>query len=92
VRDGVGAWRPGRDRDEATRHLYFVLLRDVLMPTDSSRKNRLLDLVIKALKEAKETKSELTVTLLEMVLLNEMDEEAATSTSDRPRSRHLHLN
>jgi hypothetical protein len=62
------------------------------MPTDSSRKNRLLDLVIKALKEAKDTKSELSVTLLEMVLLNEMDEEAATSASDRPRSRHLHLN
>jgi hypothetical protein len=62
------------------------------MPTDSSRKNRLLDLVIKALKEAKDTKSELTVTLLEMVLLNEMDEEASTSASDRPRSRHLHLN
>jgi hypothetical protein len=62
------------------------------MPTDSSRKNRLLDLVIKALKEAKDTKSELTVTLLEMVLLNEMDEEAAASASDRPRSRHLHLN
>jgi hypothetical protein len=62
------------------------------MPTDSSRRNRLLDLVIKALKEAKDTKSELTVTLLEMVLLNEMDEEAATSASDKPRSRHLHLN
>jgi hypothetical protein len=62
------------------------------MPTDSSRKNRLLDLVIKALKEAKDTKSELTVTLLEMVLLNEMDEDASTSASDRPRSRHLHLN
>jgi hypothetical protein len=62
------------------------------MPTDSSRKNRLLDLVIKALKEAKDTKSELTVTLLEMVLLNEIDEEASTSASDRPRSRHLHLN
>jgi hypothetical protein len=62
------------------------------MPTDSSRKNRLLDLVIKALKEAKDTKSELTVTLLEMVLLNEMDEDASASASDRPRSRHLHLN
>jgi hypothetical protein len=62
------------------------------MPTDSSRRNRLLDLVIKALKEAKDTKSELTVTLLQMVLLNEMDEEAATSASDRSRSRHLHLN
>jgi hypothetical protein len=62
------------------------------MSTDSSRKNRLINLVIKALKEAKDTKSELTVTLLEMVLLNEMDEEAAASASDRPRSRHLHLN
>jgi hypothetical protein len=62
------------------------------MPSDSSRKNRLIDLVIKALKEAKDTKSELTVTLLEMVLLNEIDEEASTSASDRPRSRHLHLN
>jgi hypothetical protein len=62
------------------------------MPTDSSRKNRLINLVIKALKEAKDTKSELTVTLLEMVLLNEMDEEASASASDRPRSRHLHLN
>jgi hypothetical protein len=65
------------------------------MPNDSSRKNRLIDLVIKALKEAKDTKSELTVTLLEMVLLNEMDEmdeEAGASASDRPRSRHLHLN
>ena len=62
------------------------------MPSDSSRKNRLIDLVIKALKEAKDTKSELTVTLLEMVLLNEMDEESGASASDRPRSRHLHLN
>lgn len=62
------------------------------MPNDNSRKNRLIDLVIKALKEAKDTKSELTVTLLEMVLLNEMDEEAGASASDRPRSRHLHLN
>jgi hypothetical protein len=62
------------------------------MPNDNSRKNRLIDLVIKALKEAKDTKSELTVTLLEMVLLNEMDEEAGASASDRPKSRHLHLN
>jgi hypothetical protein len=86
---------PRRDRDGAKRHLNFVLLRDVFMSTDSSRKNRLLDLVIKALKEAKDTKSELTVRLLEMVLLNEMDEmdeEARASATVRPRSRHLHLN
>jgi hypothetical protein len=61
------------------------------MPNDSSRK-RLIDLVIKALKEAKDARSEMTVTLLEMVLLNEMDEEASASAPERPRSRHLNIN
>lgn len=50
----------------------------------------MIDLVLKALKEAKGTKSELSAKLLEMVLLNEIDE-ATSSTSATPRSRHAHL-
>jgi hypothetical protein len=56
------------------------------MLSDDMQKNRLIDLVLKALKEAKGTKSMLTITLLEMALLNEVDE-ARSAAPPTPRCR-----
>jgi hypothetical protein len=61
------------------------------MTGNGDRKNRLLDLVLEALNEAKGTKSEFSKKLLEMVLLNEMDR-ASPSVRLRPASRHVGLN
>jgi hypothetical protein len=61
------------------------------MTGNGDRKNRMLDLVLEALNEAKSTKSEFSRKLLEMVLLNEMDQ-ANASARLRPAARHAGLN
>jgi hypothetical protein len=58
---------------------------DVIMPDVGNGKNRLFDLVLEALNEAKGTRSKLTVKLLEMVLLNEMEQ---TGTAIPVSTRH----
>jgi hypothetical protein len=61
---------------------------DVIMPEIANRNNRLFDLVLEALNEAKGTRSKLTIKLLEMVLLNEMEQ---TSTAMPAGSRHAEV-
>jgi hypothetical protein len=61
------------------------------MTGSGDRKNRMLDLVLEALNEAKSTKSEFSKKLLEMVLLNEMDQ-ANPSVRPRVAGRHAGLN
>jgi hypothetical protein len=61
----------GREQDPESSSL---LHGDLKMPDIGNGKNRLFDLVLEALNEAKGTRSKLTVKLLEMVLLNEMEQ------------------
>jgi hypothetical protein len=58
------------------------------MPSDGHRKKRLIDLVLAALEEASASRSELTVTLLKMVLLNEIDEEKSDVLKQSKRLRN----
>jgi hypothetical protein len=65
---------------------FSVFSWDTFMPSADGRTTRLLDLVLSALQEAKATQSKLTITLLEMAYLNEVDQTGSTAPT-QPKQR-----